>query len=126
MKYFTHNNGELISNKAFTFKVAELINSYFLPKVCVCDGNKILFDKLYYRGLYEALKEIIDQMAPLGYILNGRIDFIGLIEGSIEVKNNEVKMLNVSEATVRWASDDDLISELESRGYTVMKLQNGK
>lgn len=89
------------------------------------DNNELEWDggeKFY--NYVEWLIYMIDKFfIPLGYVLNGEIDWQGEDyedAGTIVVTNNIVNTIDKDESIILNASDSALISELERRGYKVI------
>ena len=88
------------------------------------DDNELVWDEgeKFYNYI-EWLEYMIEKFfKPLGYILNGEIDWDGESSddtGRIVVSNNEVLVMDRETATLHDASDDDLIAELKRRGYNI-------
>ena len=84
------------------------------------DGNEKFYN--YVEWLEYLIKHFFE---PEGYILNGIINFQGDESddcGYIKVTNNIVEQIyDDGNTTIDDYSDDELIAELESRGYIVKK-----
>ena len=93
----------------------------------IIDGDNLIWDgggKFY--KYEEWLKYLIDKIfEPLGYVLNGNIEWQGESFddfGYIEVVDNEVTMhYGIRITSMGCVSTDSMIEELERRGYTVSK-----
>ena len=88
------------------------------------DNNQLVWDEgeKFYEYI-EWLEYLIENFfEPLGYVLNGQISWTGEDyddRGIIAVVNNRVSILDNNEMTLQNISDDDLIKELEHRGYNI-------
>lgn len=71
--------------------------------------------------LLDEIREIVNVLAPLGYVLDGEVEYYGDYDGKIYIENNEVIDVDVTDIGLHEASDETLIQILESRGYTVTK-----
>lgn len=89
------------------------------------DENQLVWDegeKFY--NYTEWLEYMIENFfEPLGYVLNGQIDWQGEESddrGAIVVVNNQISILDSDEIVLKGVGDDDLIEELSRRGYKVV------
>ena len=85
------------------------------------DRYSIEFDEYYDKYFYETAKLLISKLAPLGYLLNGSVEYYGDWGGMIVITNNDVFDYNSDQWTIKSANDNELIEELVSRGYKVTK-----
>ena len=67
------------------------------------------------------IRAFVDVLAPLGYVLDGAVEYYGDYDGKIYVENNQVIDVDVTDIGLHEASDETLIHMLEARGYTVTK-----
>ena len=119
------NYGEIKTNKAIIGEAKEIIEST-LGEEDVCDvGESTIYIEEYYdKNFEQTIAKVIEKITPLGYVLNGDVEYMGDWEGRIVIKNNSVGELSRELAAVVDAGDEELIAELESRGYTVNKGMN--
>lgn len=64
---------------------------------------------------------IFPEAAKRGYTVNGELSYYGDGEGRYVAEDNQVTWLDIGKCYLRDALDDDLIRELERRGYTVSR-----
>lgn len=68
------------------------------------------------------IQEMIDLLSPLGYVLNGEVQYYGDYEGKIYVENNKITLRSIEDTGLYEASDAELIQMLNERGYDVIKV----
>ena len=119
------NYGEITTNKPITEEVKEVIES-IIGEEDICDvGEDIIeISEIYDHDFDITISNVIDEIKPFGYVLNGSVEYSGNYEGTIYIENNEVKSLCTEEAAVKEADDEELIKTLKSRGYNVTKEPN--
>ena len=117
------NYGEIETNKPITKEVKEIIESILEEEdVCDIDEYVIEINECYDKWFDETISKVIEKVAPLGYVLNGTVEYMGDWEGRIVIKNNSVGELSRELAAVADAGDEELIAELKNRGYTVSEI----
>ena len=115
------NDGEIAVNKVLTEEVAGKINAILGGDYCEAGKPVIWIDDLYDKYFDETIQNVIDEIAPLGYVLDGYVNYSGDWEGRVEIINNKVTDLSLEECAICDADDETLIRELVSRGYVVTK-----
>ncbi len=118
------NSGEVYANKPFTWEAkAEIAtNKNIDPDLLdYIDEDRIEIEEWYESCFEDELEALVNTLAPLGYILNGCIDYYGDYEGSIYVKQNEITSVDVHDMGLYEATDETLINKLKERGYTILK-----
>lgn len=116
------NDKDIINNNQPAFGVPGLWCQWIIN-----DDNELEWDgKEKFYGYVEWLNYLIHHFfEPEGYILNGTINFKGEDSddrGYIRVTNNIVEQIyNDGNTTINDYTDDELIEELENRGYSVKK-----
>ena len=118
------NSGTVYANKPFTWKAKTEIaaNKDIDPELLDCIAEDQLEIEEWYENYFEdELEALVNTLAPLGYVLNGCIDYFGDYDGRIYVKDNEVTTVDIADIGLHEASDDDLIARLKGRGYTILK-----
>jgi len=123
------NAGYIESNKPFTdeakaFIVEELGSPHHYTYTI--KEKEIEFVEYYCTDLDESFEFIINHLAPLGYVLNGSVEYYYDFEGRYDIKENKVTAMTKEEAIISDADDRTLISELERRGYTVVAIKKGE
>ena len=115
------NSGEITLNKPLTKQAAEIAGAVLGIKVRE-NAKYISIDEYYSYDMEEDLQKLCDQLTPLGYVLSGSVGYYGdWGDGTIEVNGNSIEAFSADENAIRFADDQSLIDELESRGYTVTK-----
>ena len=118
------NAGYIAANKPFSDEAKAFIVEEFGEPMryrYIIKESEIEFTEYYGTDLNESIELIINHLAPLGYILNGRIEYYYDWEGRYDIVNNKVAILSKEEAIICDTDDETLIDELESRGYIVIK-----
>lgn len=123
------NSGDIDFNKELTKEAVDLLDKalsaewehrYLFP--CFQEGAKFASIEEYYDSDMEGtLKRIIEVLAPLGYVLNGGISYWGDYDGTTYVDDNVVTAFDKDNKWKKEADDNEIISILEKRGYTVAK-----
>lgn len=118
------NSGTVYANKPFTLeaKTEMAANKDIDSELLDCIWEDQLEIEEWYESCFEdELYALIATLAPLGYILNGCIDYFGDYEGRIYIADNKVTTVDIANVGLHEASDDDLIAKLKERGYTILK-----
>jgi len=118
------NSGTVYANKTLTPEAFQLLetNRRFDKDLLKCmDENWLDVDEWYEVSFEDELWELIDVLAPLGYVFNGTIAYYGDYDGQIIVKDNAVHCVDIEDVGLYNADDNKLISMLKERGYTVFK-----
>ena len=122
MKYSTTYSGKINCNKQIPEELKQRMIAFGKSKGWVVN-NTFGWDANPYECVVQ-LRELIDKfLKPDGYILNGVVEYQGnnpsdfgkiiAIDNQIELKEGEI-IYGMDDF-----SDDELIEELERRGYTV-------
>lgn len=132
---FVTNYGTIEFNKELTVEAIEAVKKEFGSHAdwykdyigCFEDGaTDVELEEYSDKEMYGTLVSTVNALKPLGYVLNGCIEYYGDYgEGATYVKDNEV--VEYDDQT-RWhmdATDEELIKELESRGYVSVKKDHG-
>lgn len=115
----TLNTGWIKPNKTFTPEAIDKIIDVLGTARWRLD--ELVFDEWYDIYFDETIEELIKELEPLGYVLDGYISYYGNDDGVIEIQGNKVTRLTADEAAIKNAADEELIWELNSRGYKVIK-----
>lgn len=119
------NSGEIYANKDFTEEALEILRDKathiypdYLPRV---DEDSWVIDEYIASSIGDEIQEMIDLLAPLGYVFDGEVEYYGDFDGKIYVTNNTIKDVDVKDIGLYDATDEELIQILEIRGYEVRK-----
>lgn len=118
------NSGTVYANKPFTWEAKTEIaaNKDIDPDLLDCiEEDQLEIEEWYENCFEDELEALVKTLAPLGYILNGCIDYFGDYEGRIYVKQNEITSVDVHDMGLYEATDETLINTLKERGYTILK-----
>lgn len=118
------NSGTVYANKPFTWeaKTAIAANKDIDPDLLDCiDEDQLEIEEWYENCFEDELEALVATLAPLGYILNGCIDYFGDYEGRIYVKQNKITSVDVHDMGLYEATDETLINTMKERGYTILK-----
>ena len=89
--------------------------------------DNILVDGMYtveineYGDIEEKLRKVVDVFTALDIYINVSVNYYGDYEGRYIVSDGDLVDLDKTEVAIMDSSDNDLIKELENRGYTVTK-----
>lgn len=114
-----YNQGTITFNKEVTEKAKKIISSILKNDNLEIDEWDTLEIGCYASDFDGYLNEIISKLSPLGYVLNGEIEYSGDYEGKIYVNNNHVESLDIAETSLYEASTEELIKKLTERGLYV-------
>lgn len=118
------NSGTVYANKPFTWQAKTEIaaNKDIDPDLLdYIDDDRIEIDEWYEWCFEDELEALVKTLAPLGYILNGYIDYYGDFDGRIYVEQNQVTSVDTHDMGLYGATDETLINKLKERGYTILK-----
>lgn len=124
------NSGYIFTNKPLTEEALQALKNQedFDNELLEClygnyPGNADTFEiEEWYENCFEdQLEAMVAALAPLGYVLNGEIQYWGDYDGKIYVQNNKVITVDIADTGLYEASDAELIQILEQRGYRVEK-----
>lgn len=118
------NSGTVYANKPFTWQAKTEIaaNKDIDPELLDCiEEDQLEIEEWYENCFEDELEALVNTLAPLGYVLNGCIDYYGDYEGSIYVEQNKITSVDVHDMGLYKASDETLIAKLKERGYTILK-----
>lgn len=74
-----------------------------------------------YGDIEDELSSVVNSFSVFGVPVDVNIEYWGDYNGMYIVKNGVLVGLDENEVAVMESNDDDLIKELESRGYTITK-----
>lgn len=117
------NTGMISLNKELTEEAITIINGIFDPNWGGVDimPLEIEFDDYSEKRISDALEDLVKDLAPLGYVLNGNVKYYGSWDGKCYVKENVVSYCDIEDVGLNEATDETLISMLQDRGYAVRK-----
>lgn len=119
------NVGEIkVDDQPFNEEAKKIIKETLGIGFYSVDRYFIEFDEYYDKYFCETAKLLISKLAPLGYLLNGSVEYYGDWSGMIVITNNDVLEYNSDQWRIKQTSDNELIEELVSRGYKVTKEAN--
>lgn len=72
------------------------------------------------------LNKVVDAFTALDISIDVNVNYYGDYEGRYIVSDGDLVDLDKTEVAIMDSSDNDLIKELENRGYTVTKENNNK
>lgn len=75
----------------------------------------------YYGDIEESLKDLVDMFVAADVPIDIDINYYGDYNGAYKVENDELICLDAEDLAVKKSNDDELIKELERRGYQVVK-----
>lgn len=96
-------------------------------------GFEFVDDNILVDGMYtveinedgdieEKLRKVVDAFTALDIYINVSVNYYGDYEGRYIVSDGDLIDLDKTEVAIMDSSDNDLIKELENRGYTVTKV----
>lgn len=114
------NVGEININEEVSEEAMQLINNFLGCDTAAEAGSDVLvFEEYYDKYFDETLQELFEKLKPYGYIFNGTVGFYGDWEGRTIIENNEIYQIDRNDMAIMDASDQELIYELERRGYII-------
>ena len=119
------NVGTLFCNHLITPEAKHIIDATLeIKDTCYTGGEMIEICGIQSYNFDLDIKVLIDNLKPLGYIINGMIEYYGDYDGRYDVKDNVVTEIAREDFGLYDATDETLISMLEQRGYTVIKKED--
>ncbi len=119
------NQGKITLNKPLTQEAIDAISNAdvrFAGKTSSEIGDSEIYVEDFCDSEFEeTINMVIEAVSPLGYVLNGEVDYFGDYDGVTVIKDNKVEAYP---AEARWMyeeCDKVIIEVLEKRGYTVTK-----
>lgn len=88
------------------------------------DGEAVAYIEEYYGDIEESLERLVDLFVEANILINMNIVFYGDYNGMYKVEDNEFVMLDQEDMTINEMDDKLLITEIERRGYSVLKNTN--
>lgn len=118
-----YNSGTIYLNKLLTDQAVALIKTSPLLEYIECEvADSELYFEDYVDSFFEdVLRGLVNTLSPLGYMLDGVVDYYGDYDGRIYVETNIVHTVDKEDVGLYEASDTLLITKLKERGYTVFK-----
>ena len=132
-----HYYGTLLFNKPLTEEAIEAYKasdpdgyealSESLDNLVLCEPGSLYLDEICVDDIEPVMKGFISAIKPLGYIVNTEEpDHIeGYYDGEafcrVIITDNEIEGQDKGYCSMSEFNTDELIAELESRGYTVTK-----
>ena len=119
------NQGTISLNKPLTQEALDAIlsvNEEFVKKTVLKVGDTDIYVEDFFDSEFDGtMNEIIDAISPLGYVLNGEVNYWGDYEGKTFITDNKVESVDVQGLWEYELADEYIIEVLEKRGYTVTK-----
>ena len=88
------------------------------------DGEAVAYIEEYYGDIEESLERLVNLFVEANILINMDIVFYGDYNGMYKVEDNEFVMLDQEDMTINEMDDKLLITEIERRGYSVLKNTN--
>jgi hypothetical protein len=119
------NQGTISLNKPLTQEALDAILSVdeeFVEKTVLEVGDTDIYIEDFPDSEFDGtMNVIIDAISPLGYVLNGEVDYWGDYDGKTFITDNKAESVDVQGLWEYELADEDIIKALEKRGYTVTK-----
>lgn len=88
------------------------------------DGEAVAYIEEYYGDIEDNLAELVDLFVTANILINMNIVFYGDYNGMYKVENDELVQLDEEDMTISEMDDKLLVTEIERRGYSVLKNTN--
>lgn len=88
------------------------------------DGEAVAYIEEYYGDIEDSLARLVDLFVEANILINMNIVFYGDYNGMYKVENYELVQLDEEDMTISEMDDKLLITEIERRGYSVLKNTN--
>lgn len=88
------------------------------------DGEAVAYIEEYYGDIEDSLARLVDLFVEANILINMNIVFYGDYNGMYKVENDELVQLDEEDMTISEMDDKLLITEIERRGYSVLKNTN--
>lgn len=121
MTYFY--NGEINSKTEDVERLLPLVRKIFKHPDTIVDGGatSIVISDECRGDITEEIKTFCKAMEENGLSATGEISYTGEHDGKYVISGTEYRELTANECVIKGASDQELIAELEKRGYAVRK-----
>lgn len=120
-------SGTIDLNQPLTTEAVKLVKSvgekeYLSWTKDVSEGDwEINLDDINAKCFDGEFLSIVEVLAPLGYILNGCVEYWGDYDGKYYITDNKIENIDIAQTGLYEATDEELIEILTERGYTVTK-----
>ena len=119
------NQGKITLNKPLTQEAIDAISNAdvrFAGKTSSEVGDSEIYVEDFCDSEFEeTINMVIEAVSPLGYVLNGEVDYFGDYDGVTVIKDNKVEGYPAEAQWMYEECDKVIIEVLEKRGYTVTK-----
>lgn len=107
--------------KSLLVIILDVVGFEFVDDNILVDGIQATVEINEDGDIEEKLRKVVNVFTALDIYINVRVNYYGDYEGRYIVSDRDLVDLDKTEVAIMDSSDDDLIKELENRGYTVTK-----
>lgn len=107
--------------KSLLVIILDVVGFEFVDDNILVDGIQATVEINEDGNIEEKLRKVVNVFTALDIYINVSVNYYGDYEGRYIVSDGDLVDLDKTEVAIMDSSDDDLIKELENRGYTVTK-----
>lgn len=107
--------------KSLLVIILDVVGFEFVDDNILVDGIQATVEINEDGDIEEKLRKVVNVFTALDIYINVSVNYYGDYEGRYIVSDGDLVDLDKTEVAIMDSSDDDLIKELENRGYTVTK-----
>lgn len=107
--------------KSLLVIILDVVGFEFVDDNILVDGIQATVEINEDGDIEEKLRKVVNVFTALDIYINVSVNYYGDYEGRYIVSDGDLVDLDKTEVAIMDSSDNDLIKELESRGYTVTK-----
>lgn len=107
--------------KSLLVIILDVVGFEFVDDNILVDGIQATVEVNEDGDIEEKLRKVVNVFTALDIYINVSVNYYGDYEGRYIVSDGDLVDLDKTEVAIMDSSDDDLIKELENRGYTVTK-----
>lgn len=119
------NHGSIIvppNAKSLLVTILDVVGFEFVDDNILVDEIQATVEINEDGDIEEKLRKVVDAFTALDIYINVSVNYYGDYEGRYIVSDGDLIDLDKTEVAIMDSSDNDLIKELENRGYTVTKV----
>ena len=107
--------------KSLLVIILDVVGFEFVDDNILVDGIQATVEINEDGDIEEKLRKVVDAFTALDIYINVSVNYYGDYEGRYIVSDGDLVDLDKTEVAIMDSDDNDLIKELENRGYTMTK-----
>ncbi len=129
---YMEGSGTIDLNKPLTKKAADAVNKIgkanylnWAEKARKGDTEFVIDDSDSLKEFDADFLNIDEAISPLGYVMNGRVDYWGDYEGCYLIDDSNIEEIDKEDFSLRFSDDQIIAEEMKRRGYVFFKPEEG-